>query len=269
MKEKQKEYVCECGKVFYNSQALNGHKSNCKVHLGEEKYQEAVNRRLKASEKGRQTLKDKSNEFNAKKDEEKRQWESEGHLCEHCGKVMTEFYGSGRFCSRECANSREHTEESRIKTANSLKQFYANSNTFRKTENRLDFNQYVDGTKELYLSGVANHKNLKYYKLDQVENIDFVVCPYCGARMSHIQTRHLRLHNKTKTDLEQEFGKDYKTLSQNAHENRSKASSESQQHLIEEGRHSGWQSRKIRSYAEQFWEKVLDNNKIQYEPDIH
>ena len=27
------EYVCECGKIFTNSQSFNGHKSNCKVHI--------------------------------------------------------------------------------------------------------------------------------------------------------------------------------------------------------------------------------------------
>lgn len=197
----------------------------------------------------------------------RKQWELERHLCECCGKPMTEFYGSGRFCSEYCAHSREHTEESRLKTANSVKKFYAESNTSKNTELNLDFNQYIDGTKELYLSGVVNYKNLKYYKLNQVENIDFVICPYCGARMSDIQTRHLKSHNKTKSDLKEEFGEDYPTLSQNTIAKRSKSSAEAQQKLIDEGRHKGWQSRKVRSYAEQFWEKILDNNGVTYEPE--
>lgn len=27
-----KEYVCCCGKIFYNSQAFNGHKGHCSKH---------------------------------------------------------------------------------------------------------------------------------------------------------------------------------------------------------------------------------------------
>lgn len=195
------------------------------------------------------------------------QWMLEKHLCECCGKLMTEFYGSGRFCSDYCAHSRNHTEDSRIKTANAVKKFYAESNTSKNTESNIDFNQYVDGTKELYLNGIVNYKNLKYYKLNQVENIDFVICPYCGARMSHIQTKHLSLHNKTKSDLKEEFGDGYPMLSQNTKDKRSKSSIKSQQKLIEEGRHKGWQSRNIRSYAELFWERVLDNNNIAYDPE--
>lgn len=273
MEGKQKEYICECGKVFKDPQVFNGHKSNCRTHLGEEKYQEAVNRRLKASEKGRQVLKDKSDDFHAKKDEEKRQWESEGHLCEHCGKVMTELYGSGRFCSKACANAREHTMESRLKASSTMKSFYANQEKINKldirtnTKVKFNFDQYVPETKDLYLKGIANYKNLDYYKLDKVEGIDFVICPYCNARMLDLQTKHLRLHNKTKDDVKSEFGNDYKTLSQKSYEKRSQSSSKLQQKLIEEGRHKGWQSRNIRSYAEQFWEKVLDNNGITYESE--
>ena len=33
------------------------------------------------------------------------------YICEKCGKLVTEKYGSGRFCSRECANSRSHSIE--------------------------------------------------------------------------------------------------------------------------------------------------------------
>ena len=36
--------------------------------------------------------------------EKLRVWISEHHCCEICGKVMTEKYGSGRFCSKQCAN---------------------------------------------------------------------------------------------------------------------------------------------------------------------
>lgn len=33
------------------------------------------------------------------------QWLSENHICEHCGNVIHEYYGTGRFCSSQCAHS--------------------------------------------------------------------------------------------------------------------------------------------------------------------
>ena len=46
----------------------------------------------------------------------------------------------------------------------------------------MDFLEYVDGTKELYLKGIVNNRNLKYYTKDKIFEEDYVVCPYCGAR---------------------------------------------------------------------------------------
>lgn len=39
--------------------------------------------------------------------------------------------------------------------------------------------------------------------------------------------------------------------------------------LIEEGKHQGWQTRNIRSYPEEFWKKVLDNNNISYAQEVY
>jgi hypothetical protein len=35
---------------------------------------------------------------------------------------MTEKFGSGRFCSKACANSKNHSEETKQKIANSTRQ---------------------------------------------------------------------------------------------------------------------------------------------------
>ena len=40
--------------------------------------------------------------------------------CENCGKLVTEKFGSGRFCSRSCANTRHHSKETRNKIKDSL-----------------------------------------------------------------------------------------------------------------------------------------------------
>lgn len=43
------------------------------------------------------------------------------YICEHCGKEVFIKYGSGRFCSRACANSRIRTEETKRKIGQSCK----------------------------------------------------------------------------------------------------------------------------------------------------
>lgn len=45
-------------------------------------------------------------------------------ICEKCGKEHDGSFGSGRFCSRECANSRTRTEEIKENTSKSLKLKY-------------------------------------------------------------------------------------------------------------------------------------------------
>ena len=107
------EYLCKCGKIFYNPQSFNAHKSMCKVHLGPERYKEALEVRLKAREKGYKTLV-------SKKHERIKKWIAEEHHCEVCGKIMVEKYGSGRFCSKECSrtySSNCNTPESIMKRA--------------------------------------------------------------------------------------------------------------------------------------------------------
>ena len=62
------------------------------------------------------------------------------YICEKCGKQVTEKYGSGRFCSRQCANSRTFSEESRQKKRAAVINTKAYSNGkivkyFHKTDN--------------------------------------------------------------------------------------------------------------------------------------
>lgn len=120
------KYKCVCGKTFTNSQSFNGHKSHCKEHQLK-KYDnldlliDADNMR---HTNAKDTFKIKVEENNKNKLNEKnliiQKWISEQHTCEKCGKVMTEYYGSGRFCSKFCANSRKHTEETKKKISDSL-----------------------------------------------------------------------------------------------------------------------------------------------------
>lgn len=69
---------------------------------------------------------EKSRETNIHKNEIRKQqvlsqWISERHACENCGTIMESYYGSGRFCSRRCANSgRTHSDEEKSKISKSI-----------------------------------------------------------------------------------------------------------------------------------------------------
>ena len=126
----EKIYKCVCGKVFNNPQSFNGHKANCKQHQinkygNLEKYNDHINKCINARQ---EKYKEYSNNLKIKNELEKqnylKNWLLEKHKCEHCGKIMTEFFGSGRFCSRACANSRKYSKESKEKISSSLKNYF-------------------------------------------------------------------------------------------------------------------------------------------------
>lgn len=43
-------------------------------------------------------------------------------ICERCGCEHDCSYGSGRFCCRSCANKRIHSNETKLKISNSVKE---------------------------------------------------------------------------------------------------------------------------------------------------
>ena len=100
----EEKYRCKCGKEFENSQSFNAHKGHCIIHLGEDKYNARLAQQKANLLKGNETQKQLAK---IKQETELQHWVEEKHICEKCGKVMTEKYGSGRFCSRACANSRD------------------------------------------------------------------------------------------------------------------------------------------------------------------
>jgi hypothetical protein len=112
-------YKCECGKEFNNPQSFNGHKSNCKLHYlakynNDDQLKTIYKTRIANSTKSRLANVESKKQLNLSK------WISEQHTCENCGKIMTEKFGSGRFCSRACANSRVRTAEVKEKIKQSV-----------------------------------------------------------------------------------------------------------------------------------------------------
>ena len=116
-----KIYLCNCGKMFTNPQSFNGHKSHCKSHQlakgGMQSLEASINRQRKASEAACAA----NRAINQNKQENARKiWLAEKHTCEKCGQLMLEKFGTGRFCSRACANSRVHSKETKQKIKASL-----------------------------------------------------------------------------------------------------------------------------------------------------
>lgn len=109
----EKEYICKCGKIFTSANSFNGHKRHCKEILGDEKYKLYKNNdleKLKKATIASVIVKSKIKEERLKK----------SYNCERCGKLVEYKYGSGRFCSSQCAHSRKQTEETRNKISYSL-----------------------------------------------------------------------------------------------------------------------------------------------------
>lgn len=114
-----KTYTCICGKVFHSPNHFNGHRAGCKPYLESiGRWDEVHQIRIQNGHNTRQKIAKKRNDL---KQQKLNQWISEQHLCEKCGKVMTEKFGSGRFCSISCSNSRVKSDETKIKLSNTFK----------------------------------------------------------------------------------------------------------------------------------------------------
>jgi very-short-patch-repair endonuclease len=124
------------------------------------------------------------------------------------------------------------------------------------------------GSSKAYDIQSAVKQAKKYYADGKLIRKDYIVCPYCRLRFGQISAKHLGLHQKTMTQLHAEFGIDYQTVSDNTSVKRAAASKLVQQKLIESGKHKGWQSRKITSYAERYWIEVLNAENISYEREV-
>lgn len=102
-------YKCECGREFESKVSRAGHYGHCKIHLGEEKYNSNLeiqrNNQMKAARASADVRIVKSEAKNKEWEEHLKIWITEGHTCENCGRVMTEYYGSGKFCCESCSRS--------------------------------------------------------------------------------------------------------------------------------------------------------------------
>lgn len=201
-------FKCECGKEFEKPNSFNAHKSHCKVHYlakygNLDNFTERHNTTLKAAKSGNDSY---SAACTAAKQTKLLHWIEEKHICEKCGKVMTEKYGSGRFCSKTCASSHKCSDSTKIKISKAL----------TKCEQK--------------------------------------TCKYCNCLIDHRNKVGMCI-SCLKTTTE---GKQVLTAKGKI----------GYQTTLALGKFIGWKTRNIRSFPEQFFEKVLLNNNIDFECEV-
>lgn len=116
------KYKCICGREFESIQSFRGHKSQCVQHLISKGYDEKTLYSMKNKRLSGFIQSNNLEHINAElqRKEKLNAWCAETHVCETCGKLMTEKFGSGRFCSRACANTRTHSESTKLKISISV-----------------------------------------------------------------------------------------------------------------------------------------------------
>ena len=151
-------YICKyCGKEFEKTYQLAAHVSMCKQNP---KYKENLEKRkIKKS-------KEQIKEERIKKDPYKHEYKEFKLYCQKCGKeyilnlTQKQFdeHKYSKFCSRSCANSRIHSEETKKKISESIK----NSSIF-----------YINNREK----DIKIYKNINSYL--SIEEIPTKICPIC------------------------------------------------------------------------------------------
>ena len=111
-----------CGKEFEKIQSLAAHISHCKLSPN---YNKELD--YKRNNKGKQTIKENTK---IKKELEEKTRKERILICKHCGKEYKleltdkefENHKYSNYCSKSCANSRCHSEETKLKISKTLKE---------------------------------------------------------------------------------------------------------------------------------------------------
>lgn len=213
IKMTNKIYKCVCGREFDVPQAYNGHRSYCFQYLESVNKQDSYYRIQKALDSRRQKKELKSLE-------EVTRWFSEQHTCERCGKIMTEKFGSGRFCSKQCANSRNHSQDTKNKIskgvrkqthcscrfcgkvfetllARSSHEKYCENNS-NKLENKLTSytsNIHQENLKTLYVTRGGDTLNLTKEEINNYVKTH-LQCEICGKTIEEIKQTNQKYRMK-------------------------------------------------------------------------
>ena len=150
------------------------------------------------------------------------------YKCEYCGKDVYEKFGSGRFCSRSCANrfnSKNQSLEAKRK----------------KTE---------AGRKNLIHDGPVGAACKDYWTSERRQEHSKTMSAVMSNPMVRKKISDSSTGRSLSTETRQKISKKVKLA-----------------HL--EGRNKGWTTRKNQeSYAEKFWRKVLEDNRIEFQQEV-
>lgn len=178
--------------------------------------------------------------------------------CQKCGKEFTQITTQSEInrnkhrkcCCRACANSRNHSDKTRLKISKGLNSHFESIGTSRKSNN-------PEHRKNCSNGSVRSNGN-------RTKDIRKHECVYCGKTVYAKFYRGVYCYecaSEKGLDNLQMYDENGKSIPS---EKRIQASKKVQQRLLDNGTHKGWQSRNIISYPEKFWKKVLENNGIQY-----
>ncbi len=159
------------------------------------------------------------------------------YICESCGKIFTKDWrkcsgDAPRFCSRACSNRRHHSEETKRKISGSVKSLHP------KPSKR---SLHREG--QLRKSACLDCGTIIYLKVSEDS-----YCPSCKSE--HPENRHNVYTSDGKKIVAENTRRKLSVISKN---------------LVATGKHKGWKSRLISSFAENYWMGVLSNNGISYE----
>ena len=192
--------------------------------------------------------------------------------CKEYTKILTDaeykhYKDHKHFCSRACANTRFHNEETKKKISKALK-----AKPIEKICSKCGrkFFGLKNGRNKCSLCNSSQKHGRLIDDNGQILKIEScslrkTTCPDCGKEIYAKTTAPLyceecaELHDCHK----------YQVYDANGHRVFSKARIEKAAAKVREnvknGKHVGWKTRPIASYPEQFWKKVLENNEIEYE----
>lgn len=164
-------YICECGRIFETSNSFNGHKSWCKIHLGEERYNIRYKNSLKSMEK---VNKNYSISRKQKVIDKINNWLKQNPKCEWCNDIITIKYGSGRFCSSKCARSYSSSKCNHSKTNINIYRDIA----FNYYEHRCCVCGWDEDDRILQVHHIDSNRNN-----NDVSNL-IILCPNCHWKIT-------------------------------------------------------------------------------------
>ena len=189
-------------------------------------------------------------------------------VCKYCGKEIDEnnIYGKGLFCNKKCQlalASKKGNEVKKIKHKKNIEEKLKNHkclNCGKQLQNiktkfcnhscSTQFNNkkresFSEKTKQKISDSVKKYYKYKKDKEKRLNDCKKRFCN-CGKNIGYFNKSGMCRECFNNSGKRKELGKI------------------SYQKVLAEGKFVGWKTRNITSYAEQFWQKVLDNNKISY-----